>query len=298
MTPFASILGLIRLVHPFPSLLCASATAAIAALAGADLPAVARLFVAMLSIQVSIGALNDLVDAPLDASRKARKPIPSGHVTRRTAGLIAALGAGIGISLSAVSGPATGLAAAAGLGLGFAYDIRLSRTALSWLPLSLALPLLPIHAWLGATTTIPDGLLALVPAGVLGGAGLALANGLADIERDMSAGRATIAVRLGARRAWLLQTLVLGTAAVLAALIAPAVPVGATGEALGILPILRVAGLWLAIAALVVGAGALRSSRAEVRERGWELEAIGVTGLGIGWLAGTAAVVAIGGAGA
>ncbi|MEO5704499.1 MAG: UbiA family prenyltransferase [Candidatus Limnocylindrales bacterium] len=294
MTTLASLAGLVRLVHPFPSLLCAVATAAIAALAGAPPQVVVRLGVAMLGIQVSIGALNDLVDAPLDAVQKPRKPIPSGLVTRRSAGIVTAAGAGIGIGLSAVSDPATAIAGVACLALGYAYDLRLSRTKLSWLPLSLALPLLPIHAWLGAAGTIPSGLLTLIPVGVLGGAGLALANGLADVERDARAGRRAIAVALGARWAWVLQTLALAAAAMLAVLLAPAVPAAAVGSIaidMEILRTLRGGGIWLGIALIAGGAAVLASGAASVRERGWELEAIGVACLGVGWLAGTAAAV-------
>ena len=289
MTRLAALAGLVRLVHPFPSLLCSAATGTIASLAGADAPTAARLFVAMLGIQVSIGAMNDLVDAPLDATQKPRKPIPSGLVTRRVAGLVAAGGGAAGILLSSISGPATGAAAVGCLALGYTYDLRLSRTVLSWLPLSLALPLLPIHAWLGATNTIPAGLLLLVPVGVLAGAGLAIANGLADVDRDAGVQRGTIAVRLGSRRAWIVQTLALAAAAAMAVLLAPTVPSAVDGDPLSLLRILRVGGVALAIVALTLGAVALASPRASLRERGWELEAIGVAGLGVGWLAGTAA---------
>ena len=134
MTLLASLPGLFRLLHPFPSLLCASATAVIAALAGGSFETAARLGVAMLGIQVSIGALNDLVDAPLDATEKPRKPIPSGLVSRRAAWVVVAAGSGVGILLSAISGPATGVAALGCLALGYAYDLRLSRTTFSWLP--------------------------------------------------------------------------------------------------------------------------------------------------------------------
>lgn len=291
-------MGLLRLLHPFPSILCALATGTIAALAGADTWTVVRLFAAMLGIQVSIGALNDLVDAPLDAAQKPRKPIPSGLVSPRVARLIATGGGMVGVGLSALSGPATALAAAGCVALGWSYDLRLSRTALSWLPLSLALPLLPIHAWLGATNTIPSGLLTLVPVGVLAGAGLALANALADVERDTRAGRGTVAVRLGAWRAWLVQTIALAVAAGLAFVLAPAAPVGGAANGLELLRALRVGGVGLGVVALGLGALGLVSSRAGIRERGWELEAIGVAGLGIGWLAGTAATVLGSGGGA
>jgi len=296
----AALAGFVRLVHPFPSFLCASATTVIAALAGASPDVVARLGVAMLGIQFSIGAMNDVVDAPLDASQKPRKPIASGVVSRRSALIVAALGAATGMALSAVSGPTTAVAAAACLGLGYAYDLRLSRTTLSWLPLSLALPLLPIHAWLGTTGTIPAGLVTLVPIGVLAGAGLALANGLVDVERDARVGRGAVAGALGRRGTWMVQTLALGAAAALALLLAPGVPVGPANQAvvdLDVLRLVRTAGLLLGVALLAGGAMVLASIKPSLRERGWELEALGVAALGVGWLAATAAAIADGGAG-
>lgn len=249
----------------------------------------------MLALQCSIGALNDLVDAPLDIRQKPGKPIPSGLVGRRGAAAVTGAGAVIGILLSALSGTATAAVAAGGLALGYAYDLRLSRTVLSWLPLSLALPLVPIHAWLGATSGVPDGLLTLIPTAVLGGTGLAVANGLVDIDRDAAAGQHTIAVALGRRRAWIVQAVALAAAAALAVAVAPAVPGGAgaaggVGGSLDLLRAVRLGGIALGIVALVLGSVALRASSAGTRERGWELEAVGVAALGVGWIAGTAAV--------
>lgn len=255
----------------------------------------------MLAMQCSIGALNDLVDEPLDAREKPRKPLPSGSATRRVAAVVAAVGAGAGIALSAVSGPATAIAALGCLGLGYAYDLRLSRTALSWLPLSLALPLLPTHAWLGATGSVPPGLIALAPTAVLGGAGLAIANGLVDVERDARTGRRAVAVTLGRGRAWALHALLVGVAASLAVVLAPAVPAtvpgGGGGAVLDPLRLLRAAGVLLGVGLIALGMAALAARRAGIRERGWELEAVGVACLGLGWLAGTAGAAAAGGAG-
>ena len=45
-------------------------------MAGADPAVAARLGVSMTALQASIGALNDLVDAPSDRGRKPGKPIP------------------------------------------------------------------------------------------------------------------------------------------------------------------------------------------------------------------------------
>jgi 4-hydroxybenzoate polyprenyltransferase len=245
----------------------------------------------MLGIQVAIGALNDVVDAPRDARSKPRKPIASGLVPARVGVLVAGGGATVGLGLSSASGLATLLVGAACLGLGWVYDLRLSRTALSWLPLALALPLLPIHAWLGASGDVPTSLVVLVPVGVLGGSGLALANGLVDIERDTSTRRSAIVVRLGARRAWVLQGALLGLAAVLAILLAP---VGAEGGGAGsidtVLALLRRWGVVVGCVAIAIGALVLASSRAGIRERGWELEALGIFSLGIGWIAGASTI--------
>jgi 4-hydroxybenzoate polyprenyltransferase len=287
--PLASLAGLIRLAHPFPSLLTGTATTAITTLAGAEPGTALRLGLAMLGIQVSIGALNDLVDAPEDARQKPGKPIPRGLVGRGAATAVVVVAGVTGIALSAVSGFATAFVGLAGAGLGYAYDLRLSRTALSWLPLSLALPLLPIHAWLGATGTIPGGLFALVPVGVLGGGGLALANGLVDLERDGRSGRGAAAVALGRRRTWLAQTAALGVAGLLAVFLAPAVPAAASGPELATLRALRFAGVALGVALIAIGSACLAANRPGVRERGGELEAVGVAGIGLGWLAGIAA---------
>ena len=250
---------------------------------------IARLFLAMLGIQVAIGALNDVVDAPADALVKPAKPIPSGLVARRVALAIAGGGAVLGLGLSAVSGFATLALGAACLGLGWLYDLRLSRSRLSWLPLALALPLLPIHAWLGAGGAEPARLVGLVPVGVLAGAGLALANGIVDADRDASTHRAAIVVRLGRQRAWLAQTALLGAAATIAVLF---IPGGSQppADAVELLVELRRWGVGLGCAALAVGALVLASGRPGIRERGWELEALGIAALGIGWVAGASAL--------
>lgn len=242
----------------------------------------------MLGIQVSIGAMNDAVDAPVDATAKSGKPIPQGLVGRTAAIRLAIIGGGAGLGLAAVSGGATLAVALAGASLGWLYDLRLSRTAFSWLPLSLALPLVPAFAWLGATGGLPPGLLTLVPIGVLAGAALTLANGIVDLERDARAGLGAVVVILGRQRAWWLQSALLALVAVLAAVLAPVPIASAAGIGHQALEMLRGSGVSLGIGLLGAGAAALAATRPSVRERGWELEALGVAAIGLGWLAGTA----------
>ena len=238
----------------------------------------------MLCLQASIGALNDLVDAPLDAGQKPGKPLPRGIISPRTARLVTVAGGVAGVALSLPSGPGTGIVAAAGAGLGYLYNLRLSGGPFSWLPLALALPLLPIHAWLGVTGAVPPGLVTLVPAAVLAGFGLSLGNGLVDVDRDAASGRRGIVVMVGARTAWLVQSGALVLVVLLAAILAPQAP--SSSELLGSL---RSAGVPLGGAAIALGGAALLARSARLRERGWELEAVGVAAAGVAWLAGTAA---------
>jgi 4-hydroxybenzoate polyprenyltransferase len=246
----------------------------------------ARLALAMLGLQVSIGALNDLVDADLDAGMKPGKPIPRGAATPADARAIAVSGLGLAVLLLISSGPAALAVLGACAACGYGYDLRLSRTALSWLPLAIALPLVPVFAWVGATGSVPSMLLVIVQAGTLAGAGLALANGLADEERDRSVGSATAAVRLGPRRTWLAQAglLVGAVATIVAARPGALLGSGATSPPLG--GVLIAGGIAVLLVGVVIGAASLtRSGGAQVRERAWELEAVGIALVAAGWLA-------------
>ncbi len=232
----------------------------------------------MLLLQASIGSLNDIVDVGRDAGRKPGKPIPAGSATWRAAAGLVVAGLIGGLALSAPSGPATLAVACAGVACGYAYDLRLSRGPWSWLPLALALPLPPIHAFVGATGEFPTTLPALLPIGVLAGAGLALANGLADLERDVSAGSRSAAVRLGLARAWLLHAACLAAAMAVAIALVPS-DAGSLARA----------GIGGGVVMITAGMVISRGGGAALRERAWEIEAIGVVALGIAWLAAVAA---------
>jgi 4-hydroxybenzoate polyprenyltransferase len=264
----------LRLVHPFPSLLNGLAVGALALLAGAGLATAARLGVAMIALQFSIGALNDLRDAPRDLDRTPVKPLAAGLVTHRTAIVVVVAGAAAGLLLAAVSGPGALVVAALGLGCGYAYDLGLSRTAWSWAPLAVALPLVPVFAWLGVAGRVPTPVVSLVPVAILAGAGLAIGNAIADREVDVRRGVPSIALRMGHRLAWMTHAVAL-TGAVLASLgLLGAAAIG-EGRGTGVIA----AGLVIAAGAILVGSSASR------RRPGWALEAIGVALLGVAWFA-------------
>jgi 4-hydroxybenzoate polyprenyltransferase len=274
-------LRVLALLHPFPSLLNAAAVAALATVAGAHGPLAILLGASMLCLQASIGAVNDLVDAPDDALAKPAKPIPAGLVSVAAARGAAGATAGLGLGLAASVGPGVLALALVTLALGLAYDLRLKRTAWAWLPFALALPVVPAYAWIGAAEMPPPRLEWLLPLGILAGAGLSLANGLADLEADRATGVPGLVARLGRPRSVtllsIIQAVVLG-GAWLGSLVTGALAMG--GQVMPTVPAALAGG------SLLLGAGTVLSSREPrmARQRGWEAQAVGCALLAVGWL--------------
>ena len=233
-----------------------------------------RLGVAMTSIQIAIGGVNDLVDAPADAIAKPAKPIPSGLVPARAARLLAMIAGGVAVVLSISSGWGTVALGLVCLAVGLTYDLALKGTAWSWLPFAVGIPLLPVFAWYGAVGMLPAPFAVLIPTAVAAGAALAIGNAIADLERDEASGVTSIATALGAERAWRAQVVLL-IAVGLAALVSAAV-LRATLAQLAIVALAAV----LPVAAAVAGRGRSPGGR----ERAWEAEAIGVALLAVAWI--------------
>ena len=275
--------GLIRIVHPFPSLLDAAVTGAVVLVAGGTPALAIRLAVSMFALQGAIGTANDLVDEPVDRVAKPAKPLPAGMVSRPAAGVLAATLALVGLGLASLSGALLLGLAAVILGIGLVYDLRLKGTIWSWLPFAVGIPLLPVFAWLGATGGLPRAFALLLPAGVIAGASLAMANLLADLERDEQAGVETLATRLGPVRTWRLASSLL--ALVLLSAVASLVALGGSGGGVAL----------VAVAVAVVFAGMIvgRDAGPRGRERAWELEATGIGLLAAGWIAALAGTASL-----
>lgn len=268
--------GLVRLVHPFPSALDAAVTFALALVAGATAGRAALLGVAMLTIQFSIGAFNDVLDAPADAVAGRSKPLVDGRIPARVALGVAGVAGMVGLVLAALAGPAAALVALTGYGIGLAYDLRLKASPWSWLPYAMGIPLLPVFAWVGATGDLPVPILALAGLGVLAGTALAIANSLADAERDAASRTATVARTLGHARAIrlgaLLSFVVGGIATTSAVMLAGSIP-----------------GTWLTCAGAATLAAAVGIGALGHLQRAWEVQAIGLGILAAGWVASLAA---------
>jgi 4-hydroxybenzoate polyprenyltransferase len=248
----------------------------IASVALADPLVAIRLGVAMTALQASIGALNDVIDAPRDAGHKPGKPIPAGLVSGTTARVVVVVAAIVGLGLSAPSGIPTLALGAVILAIGYGYDLAFKGTAWSWVPFAVGIPLLPVYAWLGSAGTVPASFAILIPVAVVAGSALAIANAQADLDRDAAAGVDSVAVRLGAGRSWALATGLLGivVTAALVTLVRDDASMGAILVAGG--------------AAVLIGVGSALGRRGDSarRERAWQVQAIGVGLLGAAWLAG------------
>ncbi len=268
--------GPIGILHPFPSLLDGAAAAALALLAGGTLPVALAAGAAMTLIQTSIGAVNDLADVDHDRVARPQKALVSGRIPRGAVLGYATVAALSGLALAFGLDPLAALLAAGGLTAGLAYDVWLNRTAWSWVPYAVGLPLLPAYAWAAAVGRLPAGMPALVGLGAIAGAALSLGNGLVDLEDDRAVGRGGLALRLGAPVANRVLDVLYAVLVVIAAgYVLTAMPAGTYAEA----------SFTLAVPVIVVGALGSRSRSSTWRERAWEAQGIGVVLLALAWLA-------------
>lgn len=202
-TPWQRVGGMLRLTHPFPTLMNLLAVQVFAALALEEWPGArvaVPLAVAIVGSQAAIGIANDLADRALDHATKQGKPLAAGLVSPPTAGVLLALALALAASGAVLFGPRSLGLVALGTGLGLAYDLWLKRTAYSWLPYVLAIPLEPIWVWAALGRFTPR-LLWLYPIGSALLLALHLANALADWQGDSTAGVTGLVQRLGRRRA-------------------------------------------------------------------------------------------------
>jgi 4-hydroxybenzoate polyprenyltransferase len=240
------------------------------------------LVVAMFALQISIGAANDLLDEEHDRRVKPAKPIPAGLVGRRAAGALAVAGGALGLGLAALQGAAVLLIALAGYGLGLLYDLGLKRSPWAWLPFALALPLVPAFAWVAASGTLPDRFPLLIGMGLLAGVALAVANGLVDLTGDAASGSRGIAVTLCRTRSLRLALVCEVALAVLVTLDLAVAPPGAPA----VPPPAAWAATLVGAACCLAGLALCADRQPRRREAGWELQALGIGLLAVGWFAG------------
>jgi 4-hydroxybenzoate polyprenyltransferase len=185
--------------HPIPSLAVTTLTAGLAALAGLPLDRGVLVTAAVFTGQLSIGWSNDYIDAERDrAVARSDKPVASGALPARVAGIAAVVALVGTVALSAALGWPGGAAALVTVLCGWLYNLGLKATVLSWLPYAIAFGILPAVATLSASPPRWPAAWALA-AGALLGVAAHLANVLPDLREDEASGVRGVPHRLGAK---------------------------------------------------------------------------------------------------
>ena len=203
----ALVLGLIRVVHPAPTVavvtLAASLGGILSLQAGGSAWSlrVILLTLSVLGSQILTGALNDWADRDRDAVVQPAKPIPAGGVSPTAALTLAALGLVLQVAASLPLGPLPTLLGLIASGSALAYNLWLSRRAASFLPYLVSFGLLPV--WIAAGVGVPLERIAAAPL-LVGPFAVAahLANTVRDFDADALLGSGNLAQRLGRRTAF------------------------------------------------------------------------------------------------
>ncbi len=229
--------GFVRAAHALPTIAVSAVITAFAWSLGWTGWPLVTVFIAILIGQLSVGWSNDAFDASLDARvGRTSKPTVAQDVSARALWIAAVAALTVASVLSwAVAGWLGGSFHVFAILMAWLYNVRLSRTAWSWLPYALAFGAMPAFLTFGLDGEPPTAWSVAVFAIV--GVSAHLANALPDVDSDRAAGVGGLVVRLGARRSVLLCWLLLALGTGILAVVTSAVS------------------LWLAL--LVVGAFAV-----------------------------------------
>ncbi len=214
--------GFFLLCHPLPVLFHTVAVTLFALLAAWPHISWGVLFLvvgAHVAMQLSIAVLNDYCDRERDITSRKNKPIPRGLVRPQEALLSGLLLILLMLLLLLPLSPLALMVSLLYLACGQSYNLGLKGTPFSGVVFALAMPLIPVYAFVGMGHVIPL-ILWFVPIAALLGIALNLANSLPDIESDAASNTRTLAVVLGVRGTFLacplLILLALGLIGVLA----------------------------------------------------------------------------------
>lgn len=276
-TAIARLRGYLRLLHPFPVAANGVAAVAFGAVAARGWPGgriALLLVIAIVGSQATVGVVNDLRDRDLDATEKPHKPLIAGRCSVRGAYTLGTATFLLAVVAGGFLGAVSLLLVLAMTAAGLVYDLWLKRTAASFVPYILGLPILPVWAWLCVRDAVPRLWLTYL-LGVLLGFGLHLANALPDAERDTRSGVRGL-VQIAGKRA----ALTLCFAAFAAALFAV---VALTWAHAGMLTVIMLA------TAAILGLGALIAAvvrpTVQTLHRNWGILIGCALCLAVGWLA-------------
>jgi 4-hydroxybenzoate polyprenyltransferase len=221
--------SLVLACHPFPTLAMTVVLTAAAALTGRSGVEVGLVAATVLTGQLTVGWINDIVDRERDRKVGRRdKPVAMGWVDPGTVSFAAACAVLLVIPLSIANGTAAGIAHLVAVLSAWLYNFWFKRTVLSWLPYLVSFGLLPAflsYGGLGGGMHGSPPTLAMTALAALLGVGIHFLNVLPDLVEDKETGirhlPLRIAMRIGAPRLlWisLAWTTLVGIGVVVAAL--------------------------------------------------------------------------------
>lgn len=186
--------ALVRASHPLPAV-AVSAVAAGLALGSERSPVSAVVAtVAVFAGQLSVGWLNDLIDAPRDAKvGRTGKPLAAGEISPAAVRTAFIVSAACAVVLSLFSAPLAGGLHIAALASAWAYDLGVKATAFSVVPFAFSFGLLPAYLSNGA----PYPPTWLIAAAAALGSAAHFVNVLPDLADDAATGVRGLPHRLG-----------------------------------------------------------------------------------------------------
>ncbi len=186
------LVSLVLTCHPLPTAAMTLGLTLAAALSGRSAGQCALVAATVLTGQLSVGWLNDLVDAERDRRTGRRdKPVAQGLVGTRTVTVAAAVAMLLVVPLSLANGTLSGLAHLAAVASAWTYDLYFKRTALSWLPYAVSFGLLPAFLSYGGLGLGAHGgppTVAMTVLAALLGVGIHFLNALPDAAQDEATG--------------------------------------------------------------------------------------------------------------
>ena len=200
--------SLVLSCHPLPAAAMTVALTVAAALTGRSGRECLLVAATVLTGQLTIGWINDLVDADRDrASGRRDKPVAMGWIDPGTVSFATACAVLLVIPLSVANGTAAGIAHLAAVLSAWTYDFYFKKNPLSWLPYAVSFGLLPAflsYGGLGGGMHGSPPTVAMTVLAALLGIGIHFLNALPDLVEDNEQGLRhlplLIALRIGAPR--------------------------------------------------------------------------------------------------
>lgn len=192
--------SLVLASHPLPTAGMTVVVTAAAALTGRTGPECALVAATVLSGQLTVGWLNDLIDRKRDKQvGRTDKPIAMGWLDPSTVTFAIASVVLLVIPLSIANGTAAGIAHLLAVASAWMYNFWFKRTVLSWLPYAVSFGLLPAflsYGGLGGGMHGSPPTIAMTVLTALLGVGIHFLNTLPDLVQDNETGIRHLPLRI------------------------------------------------------------------------------------------------------